>query len=218
MTSIIGGIVSQEILKVTGKFKPINQWEILNFSQYLTIIPEKDKNFKINNIKYKNRYEDLISVFGQRVVAMIQNLNILLAGAGAVGCELLKNISLLGITSCLIIDDDNIEISNLNRQFLFHEENKGKSKALIASKSAKKINPDCNFDYLAKRISPENKYIFNKTYFNNVDFVLGAIDSSQGNYYLSRQCELYEKILIKGATGGPCGKVQTFIPKKNRKL
>ena len=214
MTSIIGGIVSQEILKVTGKFKPINQWEILNFSQYLTIIPEKDKNFKVNNIKCKNRYEDLISVFGQRVVAMIQNLNILLAGAGAVGCELLKNISLLGITSCLVIDDDNIEISNLNRQFLFHEENKGKSKALIASKSAKEINPDCNFDYLAKRISPENKYIFNKTYINKVDFVLGAIDSSQGNYYLSRQCELYEKILIKGATGGPCGKVQTFIPEK----
>ena len=214
MTSIIGGIVSQEILKVTGKFKPINQWEILNFSQYLTIIPEKDKNFKINNNKYKNRYEDLISVFGEKVVTIIQNLNILLAGAGAVGCELLKNIALLGITSCLIIDDDNIEISNLNRQFLFHEENKGKSKALIASKSAKEINPDCNFEYLAKRISPENKYIFNKAYFNNVDFILDAIDSSQGNYYLSRQCELYEKILIKGATGGPCGKVQTFIPKK----
>lgn len=214
MTSIIGGVVSQEILKVTGKFKPINQWEILNFSQYLSIIPDKDKNFKSNYFKKKNRYEELISVFGERVVTVIQNLNIFLAGAGAVGCELLKNISLLGITSCLVIDDDNIEISNLNRQFLFHEENKGKSKALIAAKSAKEINPDCNFDYLCKRISPENKYIFKKSYFSNVDFVLDAIDSIQGNYYLSRQCELYDKILIKGATGGPSGKVQTFIPQK----
>ena len=214
MTSVIGGVVSQEILKVTGKFKPINQWEILNFSQYSSIIPEQDKNFKSNFIRSKNRYEDIKSVFGERVVTIIQNLNILLAGAGAVGCELIKNISLLGITSCLVIDDDNIEISNLNRQFLFHEKNKGKSKALIASKSAKDINPDCNYDYLIKRISPENKYIFKKSYFNKVNFVLGAIDSSQGNYYLSKQCELYDKILIKGSTGGPCGKVQTFIPQK----
>ena len=215
MTSIIGGIVSQEILKITGKFKPINQWEIINFSQYSSIIPEKDKIFQnVKKKKIRNRYEDLISVFGEKIVKMIQNLNIFLAGAGAVGCELLKNISLLGIPSGLVIDDDNIEISNLNRQFLFQEEHKGKSKAFIASKSAKEINPDCNFKYLSKRISPENKYIFKNSYFNKFDFVLGAIDSSQGNYYLSRQCELYEKILIKGATGGPCGKVQTFIPKK----
>ena len=214
MTSIVGGVVSQEILKVTGKFKPINQWEILNFSQYSSIIPEKDKNMKSNYNRCKNRYEDLTSVFGEKVVMIIQNLNIFLAGAGAVGCELLKNISLLGINSGLVIDDDNIEISNLNRQFLFHEEHKGKSKALIASQSAKEINPDCFFKYLAKRISPENKYIFNQSYFKNFDFVLGAIDSYQGNFYLSRQCELFEKILIKGATGGPSGKVQTFIPQK----
>jgi ubiquitin-activating enzyme E1 len=90
----------------------------------------------------------------------------------------------------------------------------GKNKALIPSKSAKDINPDCNYEYLNKRISPENKNIFNKSYFSKVNFVLDAIDSSQGNYYLSRQCELYEKILIKGATGGPCGKAQTFIPQK----
>jgi ubiquitin-activating enzyme E1 len=214
MTSIIGGVVSQEILKATGKFIPINQLEIFNFSQYSSIIPEKDKNFKSHFIRAKSRYEDLISVFGEKVVTILQNLNIFLAGAGAVGCELLKNISLLGINSGLVIDDDNIEISNLNRQFLFHEEHKGKSKALIAAKSAKEINPDCNFNYLAKRISPENKYIFNQSYFKKFDFVLGAIDSFHGNYYLGRQCELYDKILIKGATGGPSGKVQTFIPDK----
>jgi ubiquitin-activating enzyme E1 len=56
MTSVIGGVVSQEILKVTGKFKPINQWEIFNFSQYSSIIPEEDKNFKSNFIRTKNRY------------------------------------------------------------------------------------------------------------------------------------------------------------------
>ena len=212
MTSFIGGVVSQEILKTTGKFTPINQWEIFNFSQYSSIIPENDKNFKHNSIKEKTRYDDIISVFGEKIFSLIQSLNIFLAGSGAVGCEVLKNLALLGINSGLIVDDDNIEISNLNRQFLFHEEHKGKSKAFVAANAAKEINPNCRFDYISKRISPENKYIFNSSYFNKVDFVFGAIDSFQGNYYLCRQCELYNKIFIKGATGGPCGKSQIFIP------
>lgn len=219
MTSIVGGAVCQEIIKSTGKFRPIEQWKIFDFLQYSTLIPNSEKiNSKFYNLKYnKTRYDELIAVFGRKILLIIQNLNILLAGAGALGCELLKNLALFGISNSgtvLIIDDDNIEISNLNRQFLFHEKDKGKSKACIACKSAKEINNDINCYYIPKRISPENKDIFNKSYFKNVDFILGAIDSNQGNYYLVKQCELYEKIFIKGGTAGTEGKVETFIPQK----
>ena len=211
MTSLIGGVVCQEIIKATGKFRPINQWEIFDFLQYSSIIPEEEK---YNNLIIDNtRYNELISIFGKNLISKLQNLNILLAGAGALGCELLKILSLFGISgSILVIDDDNIEISNLNRQFLFHEEHKGKSKAYIACNSAKEINNDINCNYISKRISPENKNIFNMSYFNNVDFVLGAIDSNQGNYYLVKQCELFDKIFIKGGTFGPAGKIESFIP------
>ena len=125
----------------------------------------------------------------------------------------MKNLALFGISnSVLIVDDDNIEISNLNRQVLFHEKHKGLSKAKVSCESAKKINNDLNCNYINKRISPKNKDIFNKDYFSNVDFVLGAIDSREGNYYLSKQCELFEKIFIKGGTKGTAGKAEIFIP------
>ena len=214
MTSLIGGVVCQEIIKTTGKFRPIKQWAIFDFLQYSSIIPESNKyNYKSNNKKMKKRYNEIISVFGKNVINELQNLNIFLAGAGALGCELLKNLSLLGISnSVLVIDDDNIEISNLNRQVLFHEEHKGLNKALIASTSAKEINSDLNCIYQSKRICPENKNIFNKSYFDKVDFILGAIDSKEGNYYLVKQCELFEKIFIKGGTEGPAGKIEIFIP------
>ena len=213
MTSLIGGVVCQEIIKTTGKFRPIDQWEIFDFLQYSSIIPENEKWGKYNIIKNDNRYDELISVFGKNSIQKLQNSNILLAGAGALGCELLKNLALLGISnSVLVIDDDNIEISNLNRQILFHEEHKGLNKALIACKSAKQINSDLACNYISKRISPENKNIFNKSYFDRVDFVLGAIDSKEGNYYLVKQCELFEKIFIKGGTEGPAGKIEIFIP------
>lgn len=211
MTSFIGGIVCQEIIKTTGKFIPINQFKIFDFLQYSTIIPDSSKSYRKN--KTKTKYNDLICVFGEKVVEKIQNLNIFLAGAGALGCELLKNLSLLGISnSVLVIDDDNIEISNLNRQVLFHQEHKGLSKAKVACDSAKKINGDLNCNYINRRISPENKDIFNKSYFSNVDLVLGAIDSQKGNYYLVKQCELFEKIFIKGGTKGTQGKAEIFIP------
>ena len=210
MTSFIGGIVCQEIIKATGKFTPINQFAIFDFLEYSTLIPN---SFKSNEFKKNTRYDELFFVFGEKVVSKIKNLNILLAGAGALGCELLKNLALLGISnSVLIIDDDKIEISNLNRQFLFHEEHKGLSKAEVASNSAKEINKDIKIEFLNKRISPKNKDIFNKKYFNNVDYVLGAIDSPEGNYYLVKQCELYEKIFIKGGTNKTAGKSEIFIP------
>ena len=217
MTSLIGGAVCQEIIKATGKFRPIEQWEIFDFLQYSTLVPLKEKlNNNFFHIELKEtKYDELISIFGKKIILILQNLNILLAGAGALGCELLKNLALFGISnsgSVLVIDDDNIEISNLNRQVLFQEEHKGKSKACIACNSAKEINKDLICYYLSRRISPENKDIFNKSYFNKVDFILGAIDSNQGNYYLVKQCELYDKIFIKGGTGGPSGKVETFIP------
>ena len=212
ITSLIGGVVCQEIIKTTGKFRPINQWKIFDFLQYSSIIPEKELN-EINFEKVKTRYNEIISVFGEKTFRKIQNLNILLAGAGALGCELLKNLSLFGISnSVLIIDDDNIEISNLNRQVLFREKHKGLNKALVACNSAKEINNDFQCDFLAKRISPENNNIFNESYFDKVNFVLGAIDSQEGNYFLVKQCELYEKIFIKGGTKGPEGKVESFLP------
>lgn len=51
-------------------------------------------------------------------------------------------------------DDDNIEISNLNRQFLFRKQHIGKSKCDIACSIGKKINKKCNFESTKLKVSP----------------------------------------------------------------
>jgi len=217
MSSLIGGIICQEIIKSTGKYIPINQWEIFNFLEYSDIIPNDEKNIYNN----ENKYSEYEIVFGKKIMKKIQSLNIFLAGAGALGCELLKNISLIGIGdnyyssnsngSVLIIDDDMVELSNLNRQFLFHKKDIGKYKALIAKESADKINKKLKCKSICSRISEDNFYLFND--FEKYDLVLSAIDSNDGNSYLSELCQIYEKILIKGGIKGPQGKVESFIPK-----
>ncbi len=56
-----------------------------------------------------------------------------MVGAGGIGCELLKNIVLTGFGEVHVVDLDTIDLSNLNRQFLFRHEHIKKSKALVSS-------------------------------------------------------------------------------------
>jgi len=62
-----------------------------------------------------------------------EQARILMVGAGGIGCELLKNLVLSGFGEIHIVDLDTIDLSNLNRQFLFRHEHIKKSKALVSS-------------------------------------------------------------------------------------
>lgn len=81
-------------------------------------------------------------------------------GAGALGCEFIKMLSLMGFGceggKVAVTDDDNIEISNLNRQFLFRKHHVGKSKSETACDVGKIINPSVTFNASRLRVSPEN--------------------------------------------------------------
>lgn len=67
-----------------------------------------------------------------------------MVGVGGIGCEVLKMVTKFTFKEFHIIDMDTIEVSNLNRQFLFRLEHRGKSKAIVAAETMKKLAPQLN--------------------------------------------------------------------------
>lgn len=70
------------------------------------------------------------------------NAKIFVVGAGGIGCELLKNLVLTGFINIEVIDLDTIDVSNLNRQFLFQRQHVGQSKSICAANTVRMFNPD----------------------------------------------------------------------------
>jgi ubiquitin-activating enzyme E1 len=212
LCSFLGGFVAQEAIKYTGLYCPLNQWF------WIDIYDETMVNLSNANREIKNsRYDDLISIYGQEIVEKLHNCNMFLIGAGAVGCEYLKILSLMGVATgknckVTVTDNDCIENSNLNRQFLFRKEHVGKSKSLIACEEVKKINSEFNCESLQIEVRIETENIFNENFYNNQEFVLIAVDNVKARNYINKQCTLYRIKLIECGTLGEQASSQLIIP------
>ena len=212
LCSFLGGIVAQEAIKFTGLYCPLNQW--LWFDIYdETIINLENPNRTLLN----SRYDDLISIYGQEFVEKMQSSNMFLVGAGAVGCEYLKILALMGIGSknnskVTVTDNDCIENSNLNRQFLFRKEHIGKSKSLVACEEVKKINPEFNCESLQIEVREETEDVFNENFYKKQKFVLIAVDNVKARKYINNQCTFHRVNLIECGTLGENASSQLIIP------
>ena len=212
VTAFFGGIITQEIIKSTGQFIPINQWLFFDFFETVeNIKDDADRTLK------NSRYDDQIAIYGNEIQEKIQKTNFFMVGAGATGCEFLKNFAMMGACSeenykFRVTDNDNIEISNLSRQFLFKKEDVGKSKSEVAKNAIKLMNPSCNVESLQDKVGPETENIFNNDFWNNNDFIIYAVDSIEARKYIDTKAIMFEKCAIDSGTRGVEGRTQIIVP------
>ncbi|XP_043282314.1 ubiquitin-like modifier-activating enzyme 1 [Venturia canescens] len=215
MNATIGGIVAQEVMKAcSGKFSPIYQWF---YFDAIECLPSDRTEITEDDCKpLGSRYDSQIAVFGRKFQSKIGSLKYFVVGAGAIGCELLKNFAMLGVgaeNGCVTITDmDLIEKSNLNRQFLFRPADVQKPKSSTAARVVKGMNPNMNVVAHENRVCAETEKVYNDDFFEVLDGVANALDNVDARIYMDRRCVYYRKPLLESGTLGTKGNTQVVVP------
>ncbi|CAI7675925.1 unnamed protein product [Penicillium pancosmium] len=144
---------------------------------------------------------------GVDLAHQIQESRVLLVGAGGIGCELLKNLVLTGFGDIHIIDLDTIDLSNLNRQFLFRHEHIKKPKALVAKEVAQKFQPSAKLEAHHTNIMDRQ---FNIDWFKGFNIVFNALDNLAARRHVNHMCLAAGVPLIESGTTGFNGQVQVI--------
>lgn len=158
-----------------------------------------------------SRYDTYISTYGKEVFDIIQSSRILVVGAGGIGCELLKNLVLSGFKTIEIIDLDTIDVSNLNRQFLFRPEHVGQPKSTVAAEAAMQFNPDVTVISHYGNIKDDK---FGVNFFEKFSIVLNALDNVEARRHVNRLCLAAKIPLIDSGTTGYTGQVNPIFKGK----
>lgn len=138
----------------------------------------------------------------------LSNAKIMVVGAGAIGNELIKNLTLLGIGKILIYDMDIIENTNLTRSVLYRRQDVGRYKAEVAAERAMEMNPDVHTKAFISNIIDD----VGLGVFRRMDVVLGGLDNREARLHINQSCYKVNKPWIDGAIEALNGFARVFIP------
>ncbi|XP_076101717.1 ubiquitin-like modifier-activating enzyme 6 isoform X1 [Mytilus galloprovincialis] len=214
LCAAIGGFVAQEGLKaLTGKFTPLNQMIYLDSIDVIT------KEDRLNPLLFQSkndRYDLLRICIGENGCRKLSQVKLFMVGCGAIGCEMLKNYALLGVGSdgkITITDNDLIEKSNLNRQFLFRPHHIRQPKSTTAAQSVLEINPDLKIEPQQYKVCPQTEESnYPDSFFEYQDLIVNALDNVEARRYVDSRCVTNQRPLLESGTMGTKGHVQVIVP------
>lgn len=155
----------------------------------------------------RNIRVELVSQEGQKKISQAK---ILVCGAGGLGSTVLANLAALGVATLGVVDNDVLELSNLNRQYIHKFSNLGKVKVESAKDWLLEFNPDLNVNTYQLRLDEKNYYDIVENY----DFIIDCFDSFKSKFLLNKIAVNTKKTLIHGGVSEFYGQVSTIIPEK----
>ncbi len=158
--------------------------------------------------KEKHRYSRHISLdkVGEEGQEKLKAAKVLVIGAGGLGCPVLQYLSAAGVGTIGIIDFDNVDETNLQRQILFTLDDVGSNKAEVAGNRLKQLNSYVNFNIYPEKLTTKNALQL----FSEYDLIVDGTDNFSTRYLVNDACVLKGKPLVYGAIYKFEGQVTVF--------
>jgi len=147
-----------------------------------------------------------LAEIGKEGQIKLKSSSVLVIGAGALGCPVLQYLTVAGIGTLGIADNDWIDESNLNRQVLYTVKDIGKPKPMVAREKLKRMNPEVTFNIHFIRI---DKVCALKV-FSQYDIIVDCTDNFASRYLINDACVILNKPLVYGAIHKFSGQVMVL--------
>ena len=138
--------------------------------------------------------------------ARLGQARVLIIGAGGLGSPALLYLAAAGVGTIGVVDDDEVALSNLQRQIAHRTRDVGRPKVESASDMAHAINPDVHINRHATRITAHNALELVENY----DIVLDGSDNFATRFLVNDACYLAERTLVSAAVGQFDGQLAVF--------
>jgi len=155
-----------------------------------------------------DHYERQIRIFGRKGQERLKTAKVFVAGAGGLGAAICTYLVQAGIGTLRIVDKGRVERSNLNRQFLFGEEDIGTVKVEAAAAAISRMNPSVRVEALRETITKKN--VFDLV--GDCAIIVDAMDNYSARHVLNDAAWSLGIPFVHGAIEGFYGQVTTFIP------
>lgn len=132
--------------------------------------------------------------FGKKGQEKISESNVLVVGAGALGCPVLMYLASAGVGTIGVLDSDEVDITNLHRQVIYTDDDLGSPKAVAASSRLKSMNPNINVKTHLVRLHKDNALDI----FSSYDLVIDCTDNFPSKFLVNDACVMLNKPCIIG--------------------
>jgi len=152
--------------------------------------------------------QTILPEVGREGQEKLKAARVLVAGVGGLGSISAQYLCRAGIGHLTIIDSQDVQLTDLNRQMLYNESDIGKKKTLIAGKMLSGMNSSVEIKSIQTRINRNNI----ETLFDDIDIVVDGTDNFETRFLLNGECHRKGIPLIYGGIFGLKGSVMTIIP------